>query len=70
MHLVNRAGFPSLIDAEASLALQAGVRLPMEDAAPAARDEAASIERSALAQGLDPSATGQPGAWQQNDLFD
>ncbi len=50
--------------------MQAGLHLPSEDAAQGSAAEAASIERSAKAQGLNPSSRGEPGAWLRNDLFD
>ncbi|KAK9850272.1 hypothetical protein WJX84_010319 [Apatococcus fuscideae] len=48
----------------------AGIHLPIEDAPECTSADASSIHRSARAQGIDPAAHAQPGAWQQNDLFD
>ena len=50
--------------------VQAGIHLPIEDAPECSSAEVSSIHLSALAQGIDPAAHAQPGAWQQNDLFD
>lgn len=50
--------------------VQAGIHLPIEDAPGCSSAEVSSIHLSALAQGIDPATHAQPGAWQQNDLFD